>query len=110
MSTAGRTLPVAVDLEYAGQCAARPAPDALTGELRAFVERVEARTEQRVILYVEGDFAEAYPLPPDLARERWERRLFLRPAQPWVWWQVNNRARVSGIGGQVDLDVARLDG
>ncbi len=100
-------LPPVVDLELSGNCAARPPADVIQDRLRAFVSAVEAGTGQRVRLYVIGTFEQRYPLPADLAdRERWARRLLVRPAEDgWAWWQVSSRARIDGIDGPVDLDV-----
>ncbi len=100
-------LPPVVDLELSGNCAARPPAEVIQGRLRAFVAAVEAETGQQVRLYLLGAFGQRYPLPPELAdRQRWARRLLLRPAEDgWAWWQVSSRARITGIDGPVDLDV-----
>ncbi len=100
-------LPPVVDLELSGNCSARPPRDQLLAELKAYVDEVVAATDMPVTLYVIGSFEERYPIPADLARERWVRRLALRPSGDWAWWQVNNRARVHGIGTPVDLNVLR---
>lgn len=100
-------LPPVVDLELSGNCSARPPRDQLLAELKQFVDEVVAATAMPVMLYVIGSFEERYPIRADLARERWVRRLGLRPGGDWAWWQVNNRARVHGIGTPVDLNVLR---
>ncbi len=47
-------------------------------------------------------------MPGQFVRERWVRRLFLRPERPdWSIWQVSDRARVDGVDGPVDLNVWR---
>ncbi|MBM6402835.1 lysozyme M1 (1,4-beta-N-acetylmuramidase) [Phycicoccus sp. CSK15P-2] len=98
-------LPV-VDLELSGNCSDRPSADVVTERLRTFVDRVEAETGQRVVLYLLDDFAQVYPLPVDLAdRDRWVRRLLRRPGGDWAWWQVSSRAHVNGVDGGVDLNV-----
>lgn len=100
-------LPPVVDLELSGNCAARPSRAVVQERLLAFVTAVEEATGQQVRLYLLGDFAGPYPLPAALAdRERWVRRLLLRPADDgWAWWQVSSRASVDGVEGPVDLDV-----
>ncbi|WP_076264015.1 GH25 family lysozyme [Intrasporangium flavum] len=106
---AGRVLPPVVDLELGGNCSARPAAAVVDARLVDFVSRVEAATGRRVLLYVVDDYASRYPLPASLERDRWVRRLGLRPEGAWAWWQVHNDASVDGVHGPVDLDVARLD-
>ncbi|QKE85656.1 GH25 family lysozyme [Arthrobacter sp. NEB 688] len=100
-------LPPVVDLELSGNCAARPAPEVVEQRLTDLVVALERDTGQRVTLYALDDFTSRYPLPEDLReRERWERRLLLRPSSDgWAWWQVSSRARIDGIDGPVDLDV-----
>ncbi len=99
------TLAPVVDLELGGNCADRPAREVVLDRVRDFVERVERETGQRVMFYVLDDFERLYPLPPQFDRPRWERRMLLRPEGEWAWWQVNNRARVDGVEGPVDLNV-----
>ncbi|MBD3783937.1 MAG: lysozyme M1 (1,4-beta-N-acetylmuramidase) [Micrococcales bacterium] len=108
---ASTSLPPVVDLELSGNCAARPPAEVVQRRLTDFVSTVEAGTGQRVRLYALGDFTERYPLPAALEdRERWVRRLVLRPSDDgWAWWQVSSRARVAGIDGPVDLDVVAPD-
>jgi lysozyme len=100
-------LPPVVDLELSGNCSARPAPDIVAAQLNEFVTAVEGKTGQRVRLYALESWTHLYPVPEGLAdRERWSRRLFLRPAaEGWTWWQASNRAQVDGIDGPVDLNV-----
>ena len=98
-------LPPALDLELAGNCAARPDTATVEREVRAFLTAVEARG-QRVLLYVGADFAERYFRDVD-GREQWVPRLLRRPGGAWRVWQVSAWARVDGVSGPVDLDVRR---
>lgn len=98
-------LPPVVDLELSGNCSERPAPSVVVQRLAAFVDRVEREFGLPVMYYVVDSFESRYPLPPRLERARWERRIGLRPDGPWDWWQVNSRARVAGVDGDVDLNV-----
>ena len=50
------TLPPAVDLEFGGNCAARPSPAALRTELSAFIAVVEAHYRRPVTLYLTREF------------------------------------------------------
>src|SRR6185369_3349649 len=104
-----KNLPVVVDLEFGGNCAARPSPAALQGELAAFLAMVEGTLGQKVVIYATDEFDSIYGtvLPP---RPRWRRSLFQLPAEPgWVLWQYHNAGHVAGIAGRVDLDVIDLD-
>lgn len=100
-------LPPALDLELAGNCADRPPAAAVEREVRAFVDAVEARFGQTMLLYVGADFERRYDAGQRLGRPAWRRRLLRRPAGSWVVWQANTYARVTGIRGDVDLDVLR---
>jgi lysozyme len=102
-------LPPAVDLEIAGNCAARPAPAVVARQLGVFLTAVERWSGRPVVLYVGKDWRERYGLPQDADRPQWVRRLILRPRSPtgWAIWQASDAARVDGIDGRVDLDVVR---
>lgn len=101
----GSMLPPTVDLEFGGNCAKRPSPQDLAGELRAFLDRVEARLARRAVLYMTEEFRDAYgkALPE---RRMWRRSLFMRPrGDDWAIWQYHNAGWVAGVAAQVDLDV-----
>lgn len=101
-------LPPAVDVELAGNCAARPDRTTVAAELRSFLEAVESAVAQPVVLYVGDDFEGRYHLRDELDRPVWHRRVLLRPdVDGWWIWQVHGYARVDGIDGRVDLDVMR---
>jgi lysozyme len=100
-------LPPALDLEW-GACQNRPDAATVQREVAAFVETVEREVGKHVVLYAMPSFTATYPLPGQLVRDSWVRRLFLRPDQPgWSIWQVSSRARVRGVGEPVDLNVWR---
>lgn len=98
-------LPPVVDLEFGGNCGARPAPAALQAELTRFLEIVEGELGQKAMFYTTDDFDAAYGAVL-LPRLRWRRSLFRLPAEPgWVFWQYHNAGHVAGISGRIDLDV-----
>ncbi|MEX0754870.1 MAG: GH25 family lysozyme [Actinomycetota bacterium] len=68
-------LPPAIDLEFAGNCAARPEPASVAREVDAFMAAVEEATGERAVLYVEGAWEERYPV-----KERTGRLLWIAPA------------------------------
>jgi lysozyme len=103
-------LPPALDLEF-GACENRPDRATVQREITAFVEAVEREVGRRVVVYALPSFTTTYPVPEQFVRERWVRRLFLRPERPgWSIWQVSDRARVDGVDGPVDLNVWRSAG
>lgn len=103
----GPALPPALDLELAGNCAARPPAEDVRAEVTSFVEAVEKALGQRVLLYVGDDFADRYFR--DLGgREQWVPSVLRRPGGQWRVWQASAWARVAGVEGPVDLDVRRL--
>ena len=103
-------LPIAVDLEYMGNCDRPLTVDHLHAELAAFIRFVEAHYGQPVILYLTREFDEAYQVSARVPRQLWLRRLVFEPAwtaQPWTIWQVSNFRRLRGIEGRVDWNVWR---
>ncbi|PWJ46969.1 lysozyme [Quadrisphaera granulorum] len=104
-------LPPAVDLELAGNCAARPTREAVDAELDTFLTAVEAAWGRRVVPYVGEDWEGAYPVVDrrDLPeRPQWLVSFVGRPNQRWTVWQYAWWGAVDGVEGRVDLDVARL--
>lgn len=103
-----QALPPAVDLELAGNCAARPSNEAVRRELADFLEIVEGAVGQQTILYVGDDFERRYPVRETLDRLLWHRRVLRRPnVDGWIIWQVMGHAQVAGVDGDVDLNVMR---
>jgi len=101
------TLPAALDLEFGGNCAAKPEPSRIRAEIDNFLAPVERHTSKPVVLYVTPEFWDAYKdiLPK---RPLWVRSLFRQPHQSdWSYWQYHNAGRVDGISGRVDLNVVR---
>ncbi|GEO14568.1 GH25 family lysozyme [Microvirga aerophila] len=103
------TLPAALDLEFGGNCAAKPDAPEIRREIESFLEPVESKTGMPVVLYVTAEFWDAYKdiLP---ARPLWVRSIFRRPSQSeWTFWQYHHAGSVSGITGRVDLNVVRSE-
>ncbi|MBC7987196.1 MAG: glycoside hydrolase family 25 protein [Sphingomonadaceae bacterium] len=104
------TLPPAVDLEFVGNCAARPSREALLREIATFLERVEAHAGQHAILYVLEDFDAHYRVTEAIDRPLWLRGLFRQPrygARPWTIWQASAFRHMRGVRGGVDWNVMR---
>jgi len=96
-------LPPAVDLEYTGNCEARPTVAAFRAELAAFLDAAEAHYGSRLVAYVPPDFYEAYLAvdPPDMVW--WVRSLGWEPTgEPaWTFWQYFIGEK-DGVAGRVD--------
>ena len=103
------TLPPVVDIEFGGNCAARPTVEEFGKELGDFLSQVEQGFGQRAIVYLAGDAVESYGnAVPD--RPRWVRSIVWPPmGQEWLVWQYHNAGRVDGIDGVVDLNVLQGD-
>lgn len=97
----------AIDLELAGNCAARPSQEWLERELGTFLDTVEATTGKDAVLYIGDDFEQRYRVRDSLSRPLW-LRFHRRPnVEGWLIWQVRGFADVDGIEGRVDLDIMR---
>lgn len=107
--TPGLELPPAVDLEFVGNCAARPSVSEMQADLAKFSGLLKAGAGRAPVYYVTRSFERVYggALPPGAAI--WIRSVLLSPRwtyrKPWVFWQFSGRGRMSGIKGPVDLDV-----
>jgi lysozyme len=106
-STGSRgSMPPAVDLELLGNCDDPPARVDLLREVRAFVDTVEARTGQRVVVYAYPEFEERFRIATALQRRQWVRDIgSTPPTRKWWIWQKDDRAGIDGIAGPADLNV-----
>jgi lysozyme len=100
-------LPPAVDIEFVGNCAARPPVADLERELTGFLTTVEAAFGRPAIVYVVDAAAAQYQAAiPN--RPRWVRSLGRSPESgDWVLWQYHDAGHVDGIERAVDLNVLR---
>ncbi|HEX4533331.1 MAG TPA: GH25 family lysozyme [Rhizomicrobium sp.] len=103
------SLPPAIDLEYLGNCGARPTPQAFARELDVFVGTMRARFGVSPVLYTTQSFYDAYLHNAEFApHPLWVRNLF--GDMSWAFGrtvlfrQFANKARLDGIDGPVDLD------
>jgi lysozyme len=108
VSPSASALAPILDLELAGNCRARPDPAVVAREVDEFVRVVEAEWGRSVVLYIGADFEGRYPTRRRAERPLWHRRFLFRPdVDGWIIWQVHGHARVRGISGEVDLNIAR---
>ncbi len=103
-------LPPAIDLEFGGNCSARPSPDAFRAELDTFLEMVEAHYQATPIVYTTPRFFGHYlsDEPPDVIW--WMRSPIWQPwgSPEWSFWQYFP-GRLQGVEGRVDRNVFRGD-
>jgi len=102
-------LPPVIDLEYGGNCSARPPKDELIKEIGEFSDIVERKYGSRPLIYTTNqsyrDFISG-ELPGYMI---WIRDIYATPrladGRGWSFWQYTNRGRLWGIDGFVDLNV-----
>ncbi len=102
-------LPPVIDLEYGGNCSARPSREEIVREIGEFSDIVERKYGTRPIIYATNqsyrDFISG-ELPGHII---WIRDIFSTPRLPdgreWAFWQYTNKGRLWGIDGFVDLNV-----
>lgn len=106
------TLPMAIDLEYGGNCRKRLTHAELVKELQAFINAIQVKDKRKPVLYMTKEFYVAYTRNDRQFFKQyplWIRDIFLNPAwlgdHAWTFWQYANRGRVAGIKGPVDLNV-----
>lgn len=103
-------LPPVLDIEPShSQIAAMGGTEALFRNVRAWLKAVEQRTGVKPILYVSQTFVNRYlPDAPDLKRDYqvWIARYGeYRPDVKLAVWQLSPNGRVTGIHGEVDINV-----
>jgi lysozyme len=100
------SLPPAIDLELIGNCADPPARDDLLREVRAFVDIVERRVGQRIVVYAYPEFEQRFRIATALQRRQWVRSIgSAPPAREWWIWQQDDHAAIEGISGPADLNL-----
>lgn len=104
------TLPPAVDVEYVGNCAARPPRSVFAHELLVFMAAVRRRTGHAPVLYTTQSFFEDYLSGPEFADATfWVRNLIgeatWSKGRRVMFRQFADHARIAGVGGPVDVDV-----
>lgn len=103
------TLPPAIDLEFSGNCQARPSKEELQHELNVFAKLIEQRYGQIPIVYTTKVSYNVFLAGADLGYPIWIRDIYTKPDLPdgskWDFWQFTNRGRIHGIDGFVDLNV-----
>jgi lysozyme len=105
-SAPARSMPPAIDLELLGNCAEPPPRPELLDQVRAFIDTVERRTGQQVVVYAYPDFEARYGFAAALDRRQWVRRIgSTPPTREWFIWQKDDQAVIDGITGPADLNL-----
>lgn len=102
-------LPPVIDLEYSGNCSARPGKEKVLREILEFSDLVTAKYGKRPIIYATNDSYRDF-LSGELPGYRiWIRNIYSSPGLPdgrkWSFWQYTNRGKLWGIDGFVDFNV-----
>ncbi len=102
-------LPHALDMEHMGPCREGPTMSDVVGEMRVWLDLVEAHYGARPLIYTTREFHDAHLR--DVTGERfWIRSLGVAPRfrqNDWVIWQHHNKARRRGVQGPIDLNAFR---
>lgn len=101
-------LPPAVVVDFSPDCAARPDPQTVVGEIARLMAMIENHSGKPALLKVSRAFDRRYRLSGAIPRPIWVIDDFFRPgyaARPWRMWQANDRRRIAGIDRPVHWDV-----
>jgi lysozyme len=106
------TLPIAIDLEFVGNCNKVPTLEEMSAEVNAFFTELKGSFPEKPIFYVTQEFFDQY-LKGNETRfpdhYLWLRSVFKEPKQEdcgrWSIWQFADNGTLDGIQGSVDLNV-----
>ena len=104
----GTQLPIAIDVELAGNCPKRPTPDELAIELNNFIDKVKAETGCHMLFYTTPNFYNSYLAGRfdhyPLWLQSFNKKPKLKAKRAWTIWQFSSQGRVDGISTPVDLN------
>jgi lysozyme len=102
-------LPPVIDLEFGGNCSAKPERKILLKELGDFIAEIERVFHRKPILYVKYDSYRSYIQGDFEHLHLWIQDRFFYPELPdkrkWSFWQYSSRGRLQSIETYVDLNV-----
>jgi len=100
------SLPPAVDLEFGGNCGARPSREVVHAELAGFLAVLDSAGHPPAVLYLTKEFHRAYLEGQPVRNPLWVRSVFGRPrfGGAWTFWQYAATGRVAGAKGRIDLN------
>ena len=103
-------LPPAIQFDFDGDCAERPARAVVISEIEGFASLVEPHNGKPIVLYLTQDFEDFYQVTHAIDRQTWLRSAAFPPnfgARPWTMWQASRILRVPGISGPANWNVTR---
>ncbi|MQQ08709.1 glycoside hydrolase [Epibacterium sp. SM1979] len=111
----GRALPHVLDMEWnhrSKTCTKRPSGAKVRAEARRFLSILERHYGKRPVVYTTVDFYRDTGIGNLPGTEFWLRSVAGHPAQvyprqDWVFWQYTGTGQISGISGDVDINVFR---
>ncbi|WP_454745337.1 glycoside hydrolase family 25 protein [Ciceribacter selenitireducens] len=105
------TLPLAVDIEFHGNCGKVPTVDELADELDAFIDTIRGTFPDKPIFYVTQEIYDRYLKGNEKrfpSHYLWLRSIAREPKQQdcgrWSIWQFADNGTLDGIQGAVDLN------
>lgn len=102
-------LPPAVDIELEGNSADVPDRESFRRELDVFLGELEGHYGRKPILYVNDDSYRLFIMGAYPEYQVWVADIHRSPGLPggrsWLFWQYEQRGRVDGVSGDVDLNV-----
>ncbi len=105
-------LPPAIDLEYHGNCTPNGPPESVYTELDIFMSALEAEYGAPPVIYTTPRFyadwiAGEFARNPVWIRAIGETPPALPDGRDWWMWQYSASGQISGIDGDVDLNLRR---
>ena len=101
-------LPLALELDFDPDCAARPERSVVLGEINRFLTGVESYTGSPTILKISKAFEAQYRIGEAIPRKLWSVQPVFPPDyfdKPWTMWQASSVHRIEGAAGAVNWDV-----
>ena len=102
-------LPPVVDVEFSGNCRARPAVETIRRWLGDYLLEIETEYRRKPILYVTPNSFDRIVAGNFPGHPLWVHSVYFRPSRnvrdDWIFWQYADRGRINGIEEFVDLNV-----
>lgn len=103
------TLPPIINLEYSGNCSARPGREKVIEEIVAFSDTVMEKYGKRPIIYATNKSYRDFLSGELPGYKIWIRDIYWSPTLPdgraWTFWQYTDRGKLWGIEGFTDFNV-----
>ncbi len=108
-----RSLPHVLDMEWNSKsptCRLRPPAQTVRKEMKIFMDMIERHYGKRPIIYTTVDFHEEnleghFPRDVFWLRSVKTHPKVTYPNRPWAFWQYTGTGRMSGVKGNIDINV-----